>query len=118
MVGLALHGSEAAHLPHQPVGGLPVLARAGGVGHLVVLVVAVDEVLQDAAALEDADGLAVIERVCESRDAAVGVDLEEPGLLSGGMSIDCSAWSCLLGALLTFCVFLEISILVTFLIQD
>lgn len=47
----------------------------------MVLVVAVHEVLHDGGALKQPDGLAVLEDVREGRDAAVGVDLEEPGLL-------------------------------------
>lgn len=99
-VYLPLHGAQAAHLPHDlrrlavcerkreggwagtyPVVHLPVLARAARVRHLVLGVVAVDQVLQDGSALEDADGLAVREGVGNGRDAAVGVDLEEPRLL-------------------------------------
>lgn len=45
----------------------------------MVLVVAVDEVLQDGARLKDANGLAVGPGVCDGGDAAVGVDFEEPG---------------------------------------
>lgn len=46
-------------------------------------VIAVREVLQDGAALKDADGLAIGESVCEGRNATIGVDLEEPRLLLG-----------------------------------
>lgn len=49
--------------------------------NLVVLVVAVNEILQNSTALKDADLLAVGELVSEGGDATVGVDLEEPGLL-------------------------------------
>ena len=52
-----------------------------GVRKLVFLVVAVDKVLQDRAALKDADLLAVLKSVSDGRDASVGVDLEEPGRL-------------------------------------
>jgi hypothetical protein len=48
---------------------------------LVVLVIAINKVLEDGTALEDADGLAVGELVSNGRNAAIGVDLEEPGLL-------------------------------------
>lgn len=68
-----------------PVVHLPVLPRAVGVGDLVVLVVAVHEVLHDGGAFEQPDGLAVLEDICEGRDAAVGVDLEEPWLLQEGI---------------------------------
>jgi hypothetical protein len=47
----------------------------------VVLVVAADEVLEHGAALKDADLLAVGQLVRKCRDAAIGVDLEEPVLL-------------------------------------
>ena len=47
-------------------------------------VVAVDQVLHDGAALKQADGRAVGEGVGQRGDAAVGVDLKEPGLLWAG----------------------------------
>lgn len=47
----------------------------------MLLVVAVDEVLQNSSALKDADGLPVGEGVGEGGDPPVGVDLEEPRLL-------------------------------------
>jgi hypothetical protein len=55
-----------------------------GVRHLVLRVVAVDQVLHDGAALKQADGRPVGEGVGQRGDAAVGVDLEEPGLLWAG----------------------------------
>ena len=60
-----------------------MLGGAWGVGELVVLVVAGDEVLHHAAGLEDADRLAWVGWVdiCDGRDAAVRVDGEEWGLL-------------------------------------
>lgn len=78
VVRLALHGAHARVLEEQPVDHLVVLARAGRVRDLVVLVVLVDQVLQDASRLEDADLLAVCERVRNRGDASVGVDFKEP----------------------------------------
>lgn len=78
VVRLALHGPHARVLEEQPVGHLVVLARASRVGDLVVLVVLVDQVLEDASGLEDADLLAVGERVRDRGDASVGVDFKEP----------------------------------------
>lgn len=46
-------------------------------------IVLLDEVLHYTPRLEEADQLAVIEGVCQSRNAAVGVDFEEPGLFLG-----------------------------------
>lgn len=47
----------------------------------MVLIVAVDEILHDGAALKQVDGAAVGKGVRQRRDAAVGVDVEEPLLL-------------------------------------
>lgn len=47
----------------------------------MVLVVSVREVLEDGTALKNANLLAVWQLVRQSGQAAVGVDLEEPGLL-------------------------------------
>lgn len=65
----------------HPADHLPVLPRPIWVRDLVILVIPGDEVLQDGATLKDADGLPVLGGVGDGRDAAVGVDLEEPGLL-------------------------------------
>lgn len=46
----------------------------------MVLVVLLGEVGEDAAGFEEADLLAVLERVCERGDAAVGVYFEEPAV--------------------------------------
>ena len=46
----------------------------------MVLVIAIDEVLEDGTALEDAEGLAVGELVSQGGNATVGVDLEEPAV--------------------------------------
>ena len=64
-----------------PAGHLPMLARPGGVRDLVVLVIAVDDVLENSTALKDADRLAVGELVGQGGNAAIGVDFEEPRLL-------------------------------------
>ena len=72
-----------------------MLPRAVRVGNLPLRVVAVDEVLHDGAALKEIDLLAVGELVGDGGDAAIRVDLAEPGLLLGvfanfnGMELDC-----------------------------
>ena len=81
VVSLPLHGAQTAHLPEEPALGLVVLLAALRVRDLVVFIVALDKVLHDGARLEQRDGRAVLELVGQSRDAAVGVDLEEPWLL-------------------------------------
>lgn len=63
-----------------PAGDFPVLGSTLGVRNLVVLVVPLHEVLQDGAALKDANLLAV-QGICEGGNAAIGVDVEEPLLL-------------------------------------
>lgn len=59
MVRLALHGPHAGVHEVEPVVGLVVLAGTLRVGDFVGGVVLLDEVLQDAAGLEEADFLAV-----------------------------------------------------------
>jgi hypothetical protein len=97
----------------QPVRHLDVLSRTFGVTDLVLGVVAVDEVLHNAAAFEQADRLAVGESVRQSWDAAVGVDVEEPLLLlCAGVEERCElvALSDLIVGSMAY--FLEMSILV------
>jgi hypothetical protein len=77
VVGLALHRTKTTHLPHEPAGHLPMLSRALRERELVILVIAINEVLQHSTTLKDTNLLAV-ECISESRDATVGVDLEEP----------------------------------------
>lgn len=60
-----------------------MLARITRVRDLVVLVVAVDEVLEDGTRLKDANGLAVGPCVSDGGNAAVGVNFQEPWLLLG-----------------------------------
>jgi hypothetical protein len=64
VIRLALHGSDAGILEVQPADGLVVFAGALGVGDLVVLVVLLGQVGEDAAGLEEPDLLAVCEGVC------------------------------------------------------
>ena len=52
MVRLALHGTDACVLEEEPVVRLVVLAGALGIGDLVVWVVLLGQVLQDAAGFE------------------------------------------------------------------
>ncbi len=49
----------------------------------MIFVVLFDEVLHYGAGFEETDDFAIGELVCESWDAAVGVDFEEPGLFLG-----------------------------------
>lgn len=110
VVGLALHGTQARVLEEEPVGHLVVFARALGEGDLVVWVVLLGEILQDATRLEQTDLLAVTEGVGQGGDTAVGVDLEKPAAIGGqfgrGLSKSGDPYS-------SFCVFLEISIFST-----
>ncbi len=89
VIGLALHRAQAGVLEEEPVGHLVVFTRARGKADTVVTVVLLDQILEDAAGLEDADRLAVGEGVGDGRDAPVRVDLEEPRLLlSVGRDVD------------------------------
>lgn len=72
-----LHRPNTAHLEHQPAQLLDVLGRAGRVADPPVCVVLIREVEHDGAALKHALGA-----VCDGWDAAVGVDLQEPSMLS------------------------------------
>jgi hypothetical protein len=54
-----------------------MLSRVMGERKLVILVIAINEVLKHSTALKNTDLLAV-EGISESRNATVGVDLEEP----------------------------------------
>lgn len=67
-----------------PVVHLVVLPGPLGVGHLVVRIVTVHEILHDRAALEEPDGRPVGELVRQRRNSPIGVDLEEPRLLEAG----------------------------------
>jgi hypothetical protein len=72
-----LHGSETAHLEHQPGELLDVFGSAGGVADLTLSVIFIDKVDHDRAALKDALGA-----VEECGNAAVRVDLQEPAVWS------------------------------------
>lgn len=45
----------------------------------MLAIIPIDEVLHNAPALENANRLAIGELIRQSRDAAVGIDLQEPG---------------------------------------
>lgn len=96
---LPLHRTEATHLPVKlrpplakpfsselegtnPVVRLIILPRAPRIRALVLGVVTVNKVLHDGTTLEQVDRLAVREGVRQGRNTSIGVDLEEPGLLS------------------------------------
>jgi hypothetical protein len=70
-------------LKEQPVVHLIPLPRSFRIADLVVFVVPGNQILHDRSRLEEVDRLSVRECVCESWDAPVGVDLQEPILLLG-----------------------------------
>lgn len=86
MVSLPLHGPHARVLEEEPVVDFVGFAGSAWVRDLVVLVVLLGEVLEDAAGFEEADLSAVCEGVGYGGDAAVGVYFEEPGLLLGAFA--------------------------------
>lgn len=63
MIRLALHRPHAGVLVEEPIINCVVFWRTLRVGDLVVFVVLLDEVLQDAAGFEEVDG-SVVEGVC------------------------------------------------------
>lgn len=67
----------------HPVVHFIVLPRPKWIGDLVLGVISISQVLHDRTTLEDSNGLAIGESVCDGRDTAVGVDLQEPGLFLG-----------------------------------
>lgn len=75
VVRLALHGADAGVLEEEPVVHLIVLARALRKGDLVLRVVLLCHVLEDAARLKQADLLPIAERISQGGDATIGVDL-------------------------------------------
>ena len=77
---LPLHRPHTSVLEKDPRVHFIELAGAPRVGEFVRGVILVDEVLQDGAGFEKVDGGTVGEGVCDSRDASVGVDGEEPWL--------------------------------------
>jgi hypothetical protein len=80
---LALHWAYTGVHEKQPVVHLVVLPRAFGEADFVLCVVALNEVLHDATALEEIDSLAISEGVGQSWDSSIGVDGSEPGLFLG-----------------------------------
>ena len=76
---LPLHRPQSRVLEPRPVVHLVVLPGSPGIADLVVCVILFDEILEDGAGLEEADGLAVGEGVGDRGDAPVRVDGEEPG---------------------------------------
>ena len=89
VVRLALHGPDAAVLEEEPVINLIMFLCTAGIAVLVPRVVFGGQVLQDGAGFEEADRAAAVEGVGQGRDAAVGVDLEEPGVfLRVGPDVD------------------------------
>ena len=68
------HGADAAHLPHEPLDGLPLVARVLGQEFARFL----RQVNQDGTTLEDGDGLAVRALgVHDHWNLGVGVELDE-----------------------------------------
>jgi hypothetical protein len=49
----------------------------------VLGVILLRKILQDASGFEQVDGLAIREGVCQSRNAAIGIDFKKPGFFLG-----------------------------------
>lgn len=79
VIGLALHGTKAAVLPAHPLLADRVVVAVDGKAQLVLRVVVARQVRQDGDAFEDGKVAAVV--VHNGRDAAVGAQGREPGLL-------------------------------------
>lgn len=80
---MTLHWAYTCVHEKQPVVHLVVLPRAFGETDLVLCIVALDEVLHDATALEEVDRFAISEGICQSWNPAIRVDGSKPGLLLG-----------------------------------
>ena len=65
----------------HPVVGFVVFSRAMRIRDLVVLVVPVDQVLHDGAALKEADAASIVEVVRQGGNPPIGIDFGKPGLL-------------------------------------
>lgn len=78
VVCLTLHGADTGVLEVQPICHFVVLASTLRVRDLVVLVILLGKVGEDAARFEQTNLLTIRERVGQSRNAAIGVDLKEP----------------------------------------
>ena len=74
----SVHGHE-----EEPVGHLDVFTGSRWERDLVVLVISCYKVLHDATAFKHTNFLAVGILVCDSWNAAIRVDFEEPRLLLG-----------------------------------
>lgn len=103
VVGLTLHGTDARVLEEQPVVHLVVFAAALGEGDLVVGVVLLRKVLEDAAGFEEADLLAIGESVRQGRDTTIGVDLEEPATRQSVLRSQDKAMTVVLESYSSFC---------------
>lgn len=79
------HRAQTTHLPHDPVHLLNVLGRPRRITEFALRVVLLGQVEQDGATLEN-----TLLAVCHGRDAAVGVDLQEPAT-NASQSIDLDA---------------------------
>ena len=82
-VRLTLHWTYTSVLEEQPIIHLLCLARAARVRDLVIRVILLDKILQDASGFEQTDLLTVREGVRNGRDATIRIDFQEPGLLLG-----------------------------------
>jgi len=78
MVRLPLHRPNARVHKEQPAPHLHTFPASLGITQLVLSIIPVNKVLHDTAALKHPDSLPVSEPVSKSRDAAVGVDIQEP----------------------------------------
>lgn len=84
MIGLTLHGSYARVHKEEPIVDLICFARSSRKADPVILgVILLDQVLHDTPRLKQVNSAAVRELVCESGDAAIGIDLEKPVFFLG-----------------------------------
>lgn len=81
MVCLSLHRSNPGIQKEEPVVDLVAFTGAFGIGDLMFRVVLLNQVLHDATGLKKTNCSAVGERICQSRDSSIGIDLEEPWFL-------------------------------------
>lgn len=89
VVRLTLHRAQAGVLPEQPIVHLVLLAATLGETDLVLGIILLGQVGEDATPFEQANLLAIGECIRQCGDPAVGVDFEKPGLLlSVGRDVD------------------------------
>ena len=79
-------GQHTAMLEEQPIITLIILPTSPGKAYLMLLVILLSQIHEYTPALEQPDRLSIVKGIGERWDAAIGIDLEEPGffLLIGG----------------------------------